>query len=152
NDLREFQTMTPENAGERMRKVREAFFAIYDSPLPLIAAVGGTAVGTGLAIAASCDLIVAADDARLGLPEVGVGVMGGAKHPSRLLPRSLVRLLHYTADPLPAEEFVRHGGVLTVVPREKLLEEAYSVAVRIARHSPVALRFAKRSLNTVEYL
>jgi enoyl-CoA hydratase len=152
NDLAEFQTMDPRNAAERMSQVRAAFWAVYDAPVPVIAAVHGVAVGTGLAIAASCDLIVAAEGAQLGLPEVNVGVMGGAKHLSRLLPQSLVRLLHFTGDPLPAEDFVRYGGVLTVVPGDRLLAEAYAVAARIVRHSAVALRFAKRSLNAIEYL
>ena len=152
NDLKEFQTMTPENAADRMRHVREAFFAIYDCPLPVIAAVNGTAIGTGLAIAASCDLVVASDDAKLGLPEVSVGVMGGAKHASRLVPQSMVRYLHLTGEALPAAEFARFGGILEVVPQSSLLQEAYAVAAKIVRHSPVTLGFAKRSLNSIEYM
>ncbi|MCW2718530.1 MAG: enoyl-CoA hydratase [Pseudonocardiales bacterium] len=151
NDLEEFQTMDPGNAPDRMRLVREAFWAIYDAPLPVIAAVHGVAIGTGLALAASCDLIVAADGAKLGTPEINVGVMGGAKHLSRLLPQALVRLLHFTGEPLAAEEFVRYGGVLTVVPQERLLDEAYALAARMTRHSPIALRYAKQSLNAIEY-
>lgn len=151
NDLQEFRTMDPDNAGERMRRVREAFWAIYDAPLPVIAAVHGAALGTGLALAASCDLVVAAEGARLGLPEINVGVMGGAKHLSRLVPQSLVRLLHLTGEPMAAEEFARYGGVLAVVPPEQLLDEANAIAARMARHSPVALRYAKRSLNAIEY-
>ncbi|TAK68052.1 MAG: crotonase [Actinomycetota bacterium] len=152
NDLNEFLTMTPENAGARMAQVRASFFAIYDCELPVVGAVHGVALGTGLAIVASCDVVVASEDARIGLPEVGVGVMGGAKHASRLLPQQLVRYLHLTAEPLPASEFARFGGVLSVVPREQLMDEAYRVARLIARHSPVALRFAKKSLNTIEYM
>ncbi|MCX4728818.1 enoyl-CoA hydratase-related protein [Streptomyces sp. NPDC090052] len=152
SDLNGFAELTPENAPERMRTVREAFWAIYDCPLPVIAAVHGAALGTGLAIAASCDMVIAAEGAKIGLPEVAVGMMGGAKHASRLVPPALARLLHYTADPLPAEDFVAHGGVLKVVPRERLLDEATALAARMARHSPVALGFAKRSLNTIEYM
>jgi enoyl-CoA hydratase len=152
NDLAEFQTMTPENAVGRMRQIREAFFAIYDSPVAVIAAVNGVAMGTGLAIAGSCDIVVAADNAKLGLPEVNVGMMGGAKHASRLVPQALVRYLHLTGEPLPAQEFARFGGVLSVVPADQLLEEAYRVAAKIVKHSPVTLRFAKRSLNAIEYM
>ena len=151
NDLAEFQTMTPENAGGRMRNIREAFFAIYDAPVAVVAAVNGVAVGTGLAIAASCDLVVAAEDAKFALPEVNVGMMGGAKHASRLVPQSLVRYLHLTGEALPARELARFGGVLRVVPREQLLDEAYKIAAKIVQHSPVTLRFAKRSLNAIEY-
>jgi enoyl-CoA hydratase len=152
NDLAEFRTMTPENAGERMRAVREAFWAIHDAPVPVIAAVNGVALGTGLAIAASSDLVIAAEGAKFGLPEVNVGVMGGAKHASRLVPQGLVRYLHLTGEPLPAAEVARFGGVLKIVPDDLLLGEAYALAQQIVRHSPVALRFAKHSLNEIENL
>jgi len=91
NDLDEFATMTPENGTERMWRVREAFFAIQDCPLPVIGATHGAVLGTGLAIAASCDFVVATRDARFGLPELTVGVMGGARHLARLAPQPLVR-------------------------------------------------------------
>ncbi len=109
SDLSGFKTLTPDNAPTRMKLVREAFWSIYDSPVPVIAAVHGVAVGTGLAIAASCDLVIAAEGARFGLPEVGVGMMGGAKHASRLVPQALVRYLHLTAEMMPAEEVADTG-------------------------------------------
>jgi len=152
NDLAEFQTMTPENAAERMRLVREAFWAIYYCPVPVIAAVHGAALGTGLAIAASCDLVVATEGARFGLPEVNVGVMGGAKHLSRLVPQGVVRRLHLQGDPVPAAELQPYGGICEIVPEERLDEAARDLARSIARHSPAVLRFAKRSLNAIEYL
>lgn len=152
NDLGEFQTMTPENAAERMRQVREAFWAIHDCPVPVIAAVHGAALGTGLAIAASCDLVVAAEGARFGLPEVNVGVMGGAKHLSRLVPQGVVRRLHLQGDPVPASELLPYGGICEIVPEDRLDGAARDLARSIARHSPVVLRFAKRSLNAIEYM
>lgn len=152
NDLDEFVTLTPANSASRMKLVREAFWAIYDCPLPVIAAVQGVALGTGLAIAASCDLIVCGEDAKLGTPEVGVGVMGAAKHLSRLLPQPLVRLMYLSADPLPATELVRFGAVIEVVPTAQLLDAAKALAERLARHSRVALRHAKESLNTIEFM
>jgi enoyl-CoA hydratase len=152
NDLSEFETLTPENAPGRMKLAREAFWAIYDCPVPTIAAVRGAALGTGLAIAASCDLIVCSETARLGVPEVGVGVMGAAKHLSRLLPQQLVRLLYYTADPLTGAEMVRHGAVSEVVGDDELEAAAQHLASRLTRHSRVALRHAKESLNTIEFM
>ncbi|MGO4258846.1 enoyl-CoA hydratase-related protein [Marmoricola sp. RAF53] len=152
NDLAEFQTMTPDNAGERMRLVRESFWAIYDCPVPVIAAVHGVAVGTGLAIAASCDLIVAAEGARFALPEVNVGVMGGAKHLSRLVPQGMVRRMHLQGDLVDVAEIAPFGGIAEVVPPEQLMDAAHRLAASIARHSPAVLRFAKRSLNTIEHM
>ncbi|HWD03612.1 MAG TPA: enoyl-CoA hydratase-related protein [Amycolatopsis sp.] len=152
NDLAEFQTMDPDNAPERLKLARETFWAIYDSPCPVIAAVHGVAVGSGLAIAASCDLVVAAEGAQFATPEVNVGVLGGAKHLSRLVPQGVVRLMHYTGDLYAAEKLLPYGGIVDVVPREQLLGAAQALARSIARHSPVTLQLAKRSLNGIEYM
>ncbi|NMN97544.1 enoyl-CoA hydratase-related protein [Antrihabitans stalactiti] len=152
NDLADFQTLNPDNAPERLKLAREAFWAIYDSPFPVIAAVHGAAVGSGLAIAASCDLVIAAEGARFATPEVNVGVLGGAKHLSRLAPQGVVRLMHYTGDQYPAEKLLPYGGIVEIVPEEKLLESALALARSIARHSPVTLELAKRSLNGIEYM
>ena len=67
-----------------MWQVREAFFAIADCSVPVVGAIHGAALGTGVAIAASCDFVVAAEDARFGLPELTVGVMRGARHLARM--------------------------------------------------------------------
>jgi enoyl-CoA hydratase len=152
NDLDEFLTLTTQNAAGRMKLVREAFAAIYDCPVPVIAAVQGAALGTGVALAASCDVVVCAESARFGTPEVAVGVMGGAKHLSRLVPQQVVRLMYYTADPLSGEELMRYGGVTRVVPDGQLMQAAMDLARRMTRHSTLALRTAKESLNTIEYM
>ena len=135
-----------------MRLVRDAFTAIYDCPVPTIGAVRGAALGTGLAIAASCDLLVCAETARFGTPEVGVGVMGGAKHLARLVPQSLVRLMYLTAEPIGVTELAQHGGIAAIVPEDQLIDEATALATRIARHSAAALRHAKESLNAIEFM
>jgi enoyl-CoA hydratase len=152
NDLVEFGSLTPANAPGRMKLVREAFAAVYDCPLPVIAAVHGAAAGTGAAIAGSCDLVVCAESARIAVPEVGVGVMGGAKHLSRLVPQQVMRQMYFTAEPVPAADLVQFGGIATVVPDEHLLDSALALAKRIAVHSGAALRHAKESLNTIEYM
>jgi enoyl-CoA hydratase len=150
NDLHEFATMTTENARERMFHVREAFSAIYRCAVPVVAAVHGAVLGTGLAIAASCDFIVAADDAQFGTPEVGVGVMGAARHLSRLIPQGHTRMLYYTAEPIGARQMQALGAVVEVVGRDELSAVANRYARNISRHSPVVLRAATQALNTVE--
>ncbi|MFC5064862.1 enoyl-CoA hydratase-related protein [Actinomycetospora atypica] len=152
NDLAEFRTLDPDNAVLRLKTAREAFWAVYDAPVPVIAAVHGVAVGSGLAIAASCDVVVAAEGARFGTPEVNVGVLGGAKHLSRLVPQGVVRLMHYTGEPWTAEKLMPFGGIAEVVPADRLLDTAQGLARSIARHSPVTLRLAKRGLNAIEYM
>ena len=152
NDLNEFMSLTSVNSPGRMKLVREAFSAIYDCPVPVIAAVHGYAVGTGVALAGSCDLVICGESARFGTPEVGVGVMGGAKHLSRLVPQQVVRYMYFTADPVPASEIIRYGGVVRIVPDEDLLDAALELAGRLTRHSALALRTAKESLNSIEYM
>jgi enoyl-CoA hydratase len=150
NDLPEFATLTPENADERMAEVRAAFFAIQDCSIPVLAAVHGAAVGTGLAIAASCDFVVAADDAQFGTPEVSVGVMGGARHLARIVPEPWVRWMYFTAEPISGSQLAQLGGVIASCPREEVLDLAYRYARLITRHSLPILSMAKRSLNAVE--
>jgi enoyl-CoA hydratase/carnithine racemase len=150
NDLDEFASMTPENGTERMWRVREAFFAIQDCPVPVIGAVQGAALGTGLAIAASCDFVVAAEGAKFGLPELTVGVMGGARHLARMAPQPLVRRMFFTGEHLAAQHFADAGGAVIVVPADRLIETARDFAARIASYSPTAVRLAKQILNRIE--
>ena len=152
NDLNEFLSMTPGNAPDRMREVREAFFAIHDCPLPVVGAIQGIAVGTGLALAASCDFVVAAEGAKLGVTEIAVGVMGAAKHLSRLVPQPQMRWMFFSGEPVRVEDLLGFGALVAVVPADDLLIEARRRAATIARHSPVAIRFAKRSLNQIEFM
>ena len=150
NDLGEFATLTPDNADSRMAEVRGAFFAIQDCPVPVIGAVRGAALGTGLAIAASCDFVIAAEGARFGTPEVGVGVMGGARHLARLAPEPWVRWMYLTAEPVTAEQLHRLGSLIAVAPDAELLGTARTHARLVSRHSGVILRMAKQALNGIE--
>jgi enoyl-CoA hydratase len=152
NDLGEFMTLTSLNSRARMKLVRETFAAIYDCPVPVIAAVRGAALGTGVALAGSCDVVLCGESARFGTPEVGVGVMGAAKHLSRLVPQQVVRLMYYTADPVSGHELLKYGGVADVVADDQLIDAATALASRMARHSRTALRTAKESLNMIEYM
>jgi len=150
NDLDEFATMTPENGTERMWRVREAFFAIQFCPVPVIGAVRGVALGTGLAIAASCDFVVAAPDAKFGLPELTVGVFGGARHLARIAPGPLMRRMFFTGIPLSAKDLARQGGSIVVAESDDVVADAMKFALRIASFSPRAVRYGKSILNRIE--
>ena len=150
NDLQEFLSLNPANGAGRMRLVRDAFYAIYDCPVPVVGAVHGMLAGTGVALAASCDILVAGESTRFGTPEVRVGVMGGAKHLARLVPEAVMRKMYFTADPVPVAELQGYGLVAEIVPDAELLDAAKVMAARIARHSRAALRMAKESLNVIE--
>jgi enoyl-CoA hydratase/carnithine racemase len=151
NDLEDFATMDRDNVRERMFHVREAFFAIQECAVPVVGAVAGAALGTGLALAASCDFVLAAEDASFGLPELSVGVHGGARHLGRMVGQPLVRWMFFTGQRLSAAEMHAVGAVVRVVPRAELLAAAESEARRIAAFSPTAVRMGKRGLNDIEF-
>lgn len=152
NDLDDFATMDSGNVRERMFHVREAFFALQECAVPVVGAVAGAALGTGLVLAASCDFVVAADDASFGLPELSVGVHGGARHLGRLVGQPLVRWMFFTGERLSGEEMKALGAVIAVVPRDEVLARAQAEASRIAAFSPTAVRLGKQGLNDIELL
>jgi enoyl-CoA hydratase len=152
NDLGEFANMTPENGTERMWRVREAFYAISGCAVPVIGAIHGAALGTGLALAGSCDFVVADPSASFGLPELTVGVMGGARHLARIAPFPLVRRMYFTGVPMLAQELFDAGGCIIVSEPGKHVEEAKRLASRVAAYSPTAVRASKRILDRIEFM
>jgi enoyl-CoA hydratase len=152
NDLDDFATMDRDNVRERMFHVREAFFAIQECAVPVVGAVAGAALGSGVPIAASCDFVIAAEDASFGLPELSVGVQGGARHLGRLARQPYVRWMFFTGQRLTAAEMHALGAVIAVVPRDEILPRAQAEARRIAAFSPTAVRMAKRGLNDIEFM
>ena len=127
-----------------------AFAAVYDCPVPLIAAVNGFCVGGGIGLAGNADIIVASDDAFFGLPEVDRGALGAATHLSRLVPQHKMRAMVYTGATATAAELHAFGSVLQVVPRDQLRAAAFEVAASIAAKSPTVMRAAKESLNGID--
>jgi enoyl-CoA hydratase len=145
-------TRPPSTVVDRGRVARAAMWAIYDCAVPVIAAVNGPAIGAGLALAAVCDVIVAADHATFGTTEINVGLLGASAHLSMLVGRHKARELYFTGELVTAAELHRLGAVRSVVPRDRLLDEARSLATALAAKSPIALRLAKEAMNRVEFL
>ncbi|MFM9942060.1 MAG: enoyl-CoA hydratase/isomerase family protein [Hyphomicrobiaceae bacterium] len=140
-------------AGERWqhnRRARESYHAIRECTKPVIAAINGAALGAGLAVAASCDILLCAEEASLGLPEIDVGLLGGGKHTQRLFSHSTRRRMMLTGYRVPGAELYRLGIVEACVPRAELMPRAMAMAREIASKSPAAIRLAKRTLNTIE--
>jgi enoyl-CoA hydratase len=127
-----------------------AFAAVYDCPVPLIAAVNGFCVGGGIGLAGNADIVIASDDAFFGLPEVDRGALGAATHLARLVPQHKMRAMVYTGATATAAELHAFGSVLQVVPRDQLRDAAFAVAGDIAAKSPTVMRAAKESLNGID--
>ncbi len=128
----------------------DTFAAIHRNPKPVIVAVHGYVLGGGIGMAGSADLVIAADDARFGVPEVDRGGMGMGAHLQRMFPVQKVRYMYFTGEFIDAAEAYRLGAIERVVPRDQLMDAAREVAAKIAEKSPVMIRIAKRSLNGVE--
>ncbi|MEZ4330828.1 MAG: enoyl-CoA hydratase family protein [Myxococcota bacterium] len=128
----------------------DSFAAVYDCPVPTIAAVHGFCIGGGIGISGSADFVIASEDATFQLPEIDRGALGAATHLTRLVGVQKARRMLYTCEAITAAELYRLGGCESVVPREKLRDEAMSVARTIAGKSPKALRLGKQSLNGIE--
>lgn len=134
------------------RVVREAFWAVLDCEVPVVAAVNGPALGSGLALVACCDVIVASRNASFGCPEIDVGLLGGGAHLQRMVGPYRMRELYLTGRRVPAAEFAELGAISRVVDHELLMPEAQEIARLIASKSPAATRMAKEALNRVEWL
>jgi enoyl-CoA hydratase len=127
-----------------------AFAAVYDCAVPVIAAVQGFCLGGGVGLAGNADVVVAADDATFGLPEVDRGALGAATHLSRLVPQPLMRAMVYTCRTVTGQQLHGFGTVLDVVPPADLRAAALSVAGEIAAKDPAVIRLAKQSLNGID--
>ena len=117
---------------------------------PVIAAVAGWCLGGGCELAMALDMIVAAEGARFGQPEINLGVIpgaGGTQRLTRAVGKSAAMEMILTGEPIDAREAHRLGLVARVVPNELVVEDALTLAAKIATKSPLALRLAKEAVN-----
>ena len=158
-DIKELQRASHAEHGDKQRfsaivgvnqGCAAAFAAVYDCPVPVVAAVQGFCLGGGIGLVGNSDVIVASDDATFGLPEVDRGALGAATHLSRLVPQHRMRAMMYTSATATAAELHAFGSVLRVVPRDSLRDAAHEVARTIASKDPTVIRAAKASLNGID--
>lgn len=134
------------------RIAREYTNAIRECEKPVIGAVNGYALGAGFGLMAACDIMLASDDSVFAMPEIDVGIAGGAAMLNRLVGRSFGRHILFTGKRIPAAELYRIGVLVACVPRDRLMHEALEIATTIASKSPLAMRYAKQSYNVCEYM
>lgn len=122
---------------------------------PLVAAVNGRALAGGLELMLSCDLIVAADHAEFGIPEVKRGLVAAAGAMFRLpqrVPQSVALEMAMTGEPISAERALALNLINRVVPKERVVDEAVALAEKICENAPVAVQVSKRLMRAAAYL
>jgi enoyl-CoA hydratase len=131
-------------------RVRVLFQKIEYLPKPVIAAVEGYALGGGCELALACDLRLASESAQFGVPEIDIGAIPGAGGTSRLpsvVGPTRAKEMVFFGEPVPAHEAYRIGLVNRVFPKAEFEEEVVAYAQKLARKAPLAIRFAKQSIN-----
>ncbi len=131
-------------------KVLEIWRAIEALGQPVIAAINGYALGGGLELAISCDIIIAAENARLGTPEVSLGIIpgtGGTQRLPRLIGKVKALEILLTGEAISAQEAYRMGLVNKVVPEGKAVEAAEEVANKILKNAPLAVTMVKDAVR-----
>lgn len=137
-------------AYEYSRNIQSVFDGFENFRKPVIAAIGGYALGGGLELALSCDIRLACESARLGLPEVKLGVLpagGGTARLTKLIGRARAKEMIFLGDPVTAAEAWRLGIVNRVVADGHLMEEAMKLARVLAARAPVALAMIKNAVD-----
>lgn len=148
-DLSEFLTAPPPTAAREVRFDRDLWGLFLSVPQPFIAALHGYVLGSGIEMALCCDIRFASEDARFGLPEMGLGMIpaaGGTQTVPRVIGRGKALEMILTNRWIDANEALAAGLVNRVVPKEKLLTLAEETAQKIAESDPVIMRKAKRAI------
>lgn len=148
-DLSEFLTAPPPTAAREVRFDRDLWGLFLSVPQPFIAALHGYVLGSGIEMALCCDIRFASEDARFGLPEMGIGMIpaaGGTQTVPRVIGRGKALEMILTNRWIDANEALAAGLVNRVVPKEKLLTLAEETAQKIAESDPVIMRKAKRAI------
>lgn len=150
-DINELAVQTPTSGREHALKGQHVFNLIENMGKPVIAAINGYALGGGCELAMACTLRLAADSARLGLPEITLGILpgyAGTQRLARLVGKGKALELILTGAPIGAEEAARVGLVNRVVPAADLLTEARKLAAELAERAPVAISYIINAINS----
>jgi enoyl-CoA hydratase/carnithine racemase len=143
-DLKEMSTMRP--ADHLKRRSHRAWAALEDCPKPVIAAINGWALGGGLEVAMHADILIAGESAKLGQPEIKVGIMpgaGGTQRLTRVVGKFVAMKMCLLGEPITAREALQWGLVSEVVPDDQVLPRALEMAQKIAQMPPLAVMSVK---------
>ena len=150
-DIKEMQRMDHAAMVVRSRALQESFTAVARIPKPVVAAITGYALGGGCELALCADFRIAADNAKLGQPEILLGLIpgaGGTQRLARLVGPSKAKDLIYTGRMVKADEALALGLVDRLAPAAEVFSEAHAWAARLAQGPAIALRAAKEAIDT----
>lgn len=150
-DIKEFTELSsPDQAVKLAENGQGVFNRLESFPKPVIAAIHGAALGGGLELAMSCHIRYVAEDAKLGLPELNLGIIpgfGGTQRLPRYVGAAKAAEMIFTGEPISGVEAVQWGLANKAVPQEELLTKALELAKKIAKKSPVSLKSAIHALQ-----
>lgn len=149
-DIRQFPFLKQEDGRKMAEWGQQIFDKIAALKMPVIAAINGFALGGGCELAMACDIRVAAENAKLGQPEVNLGVMpgyGGTQRLPRLVGLGKAKELIFSGETIDAAEAYRIGLVDRLVPKGAALEEAIKLAEVILTRAPIAVRLSKEAID-----
>ncbi|MFE4894486.1 enoyl-CoA hydratase [Peribacillus butanolivorans] len=149
-DLKERAGMNDEKVRETLKLIGDTITAVENLPVPVIAAINGSAFGGGLELALACDIRIASETAKMGLTETALGIIpggGGTQRLPRIVGMATAKELIYTARRLDAKTAHAMQIISHMYPPQHLLEEAKKLAGEIAVNAPLALRAAKAAMN-----
>lgn len=152
-DITEFQDKTKQEGMDLSRFGHELMDRIANFPKPVVAAINGFALGGGLELALACHLRIAASQAKMGLPEVSLGLIpgyGGTQRLTQLIGRGKALEMILTGDMLTAQEALQSGLVNDVVEQEELIQRAHSILAKIYTRSKTAVSAAIQAVNAAE--
>lgn len=149
-DVAQMSEMNGSEFKEYVEYAHKIFSMIENAPFPSIAAVNGYALGGGCELALSCDLRIASEKAKLGFPEVKLGIFpgwGGSQRVTRIMGNAKAKELIFSGEMVSAQEALRLGLVERVVPHEVVMKESTEFAQMIASRAPLAIALAKEAIN-----
>ena len=149
-DINELAVQTPVQGKEHARQGQHVFDLIENLGKPVIAAINGYALGGGCELAMACTLRLAADTAKLGQPEIALGLIpgyAGTQRLPRLVGRGRAMEIILTGTPITAEEALRIGLVNRVYPAAELMAESKKLALHLAKAAPIAMRYIINAVN-----
>ena len=149
-DIAQMKDLDPAGGEAFGKQGNDVFLKLESLPIPVIAAVGGYALGGGCELAMACDFRICSETAVFGQPEVGLGItpgFGGTQRLARIVGPGMAKQMIYTARNIKADEALRIGLVNAVYPADELYAAAEKLASTIAANAPIAVRACKKAIN-----